>query len=66
MICRRPLFADEVVAVKALTTTLCIFQLSTQDVIIQSFKHVSLLKEISTRWKIVEVRVEEGFLFIGE
>lgn len=58
MISRRPLFADEVVAVKALTTTLCIFQLSTQDVIIQSFKHVSLLKEISTRWKIVEVRVD--------
>lgn len=42
-------------AVKALTTTLCIFQLSTQEVVYQSFKHVSLLKEISTRWKSVEV-----------
>ena len=40
---------------KALTTTLCVFQLSTQEVVYQSFKHVSLLKEISTRWKIVEV-----------
>ena len=43
---------------KGLTTTLCVFQLSTQEVIYQSFKHVSLLKEISTRWKIVEVGVE--------
>lgn len=51
------MFTSEIVAVKALTSTLCIFQLSTQDVIIQSFKHVSLLKEISTRWKIVEVRI---------
>lgn len=55
MMDRRPLFASEIVAVKALTTTLCVFQLSTQEVVYQSFKHVSLLKEISTRWKIVEV-----------
>mgnify|MGYP004700426029 FL=1 len=41
-----------------LTTTLCIFQLSTQDVIYQSFKHVALLKEMSTQWKIVEVGVK--------
>lgn len=52
---RRPLFTSEIVAVKALTTTLCIFQMSTQEVVYQSFKHVSLLKEISTKWKIVEV-----------
>ena len=55
IIIRRPLFTSEIVAVKALTTILCIFQLSTIDVVIQSFKHVSLLKEMSTRWKIVEV-----------
>ena len=30
-------------------------QMSTQEVVYQSFKHVSLLKEISTKWKIVEV-----------
>lgn len=53
---RRPLFTSEIVAVKALTTTLCIFQMSTQEVAYQSFKHVSLLKEMSTKWKIVEVR----------
>ena len=41
-----------------LRTTLCIFQLSTQDVIYQSFKHVALLKEMSTKWKIVEVGVK--------
>ncbi|CBK23548.2 LOW QUALITY PROTEIN: uncharacterized protein [Blastocystis hominis] len=57
---RRPLFASEIVAVKALTTTLCVFQLSTQEVVYQSFKHVSLLKEISTRWKIVEVGKRRG------
>ena len=32
MMDRRPLFASEIVAVKALTTTLCVFQLSTQEV----------------------------------
>ena len=56
---RRPLFQSEIVAVKMLTTTLCIFQLSTQDVIYQSFKHVALLKEMSTKWKIVEVAARE-------
>ena len=55
IIIRRPLFTSEIVAVKTLTTILFIFQLSTIDVVIQSFKHVSLLKEMSTRWKIVEV-----------
>lgn len=57
---RRPLFTSEIVAVKALTTTLCIFQMSTQEVAYQSFKHVSLLKEISTKWKIVEVGIGAG------
>ena len=57
---RRPLFTSEIVAVKALTTTLCIFQMSTQEVVYQSFKHVSLLKEISTKWKIVEVEAERA------
>jgi len=47
------------VAVKMLTTTLCVFQLSTQDVVFQSFKHVALLKEMSTKWKIVEVNSYE-------
>ena len=42
-----------------LTTTLCVFQLSTQDVVFQSFKHVALLKEMSTKWKIVEVNSYE-------
>lgn len=54
---RRPLFVSEIVAVKMLTTTLCVFQLSTQDVAYQSFKHVALLKEMSTKWKIMEVGV---------
>ena len=45
--------------VKMLTTTLCVFQLSTQDVVFQSFKHVALLKEMSTKWKIVEVNSYE-------
>ena len=49
MMDRRPLFASEIVAVKALTTTLCVLQLSTQEVVSQSFKHASLPKEISTR-----------------
>ena len=57
---RRPLFQSEIVAVKMLTTTLCVFQLSTQDVVFQSFKHVALLKEMSTKWKIVEVSYDES------
>lgn len=51
---------SEIVAVKALTTTLCVFQLSTTEVVYQALHHVGLLKEMSTRWKAVEVGTRTG------
>ena len=54
MRCRLELFSNQVVAVKTLTTTLCVFQLSALDMIYHSLKHVSLFKEMSVRWSMIQ------------
>ena len=54
------LFSNQIVAVKALTTTLCVFQMSALDMIYQSLKHISLLKEMSVRWRMIQESDEKA------
>ena len=59
-LCRLALFSNQIVAVKALTTTLCVFQMSALDMIYQSLKHISLLKEMSVRWRMIQESDEKA------
>lgn len=54
------MFSDQVVAVKALSTILSIFQMGTLDMVYQSYQHSSLLKEMSTYWLLVEESDEKS------
>lgn len=54
------LFSDPIVAVKTLTTTLCVLQMSALELIYQALKHVSLLKEMSVRWRMIEESDEKS------